>query len=256
MATKKKSKPRKISGALVFWVVFFITIIILFLVNMDKIQDTLQSTGFIGGGTGTGSPDVPVEDSGEPGAGPGMIPVEPGTAPQEPGAGTAPIPQALPETSPSEPARTAPENTGPETPAATRERALYFIQVDGTGAIVRTKISRLLPVSDSPLLDTLQSLIQGPTAGESREGLLSVIPPGTILRSVAVQGATAYINFSEDFMFNTKGLEGYMWSVRQLVWTATEFSTVQDVQILIDGQIVDYLGEGIRIGIPLSRETL
>jgi spore germination protein GerM len=72
----------------------------------------------------------------------------------------------------------------------------------------------------------------------------------------AIQGNTAYINFSEDFLFNTYGIEGYAGQIRQVVWTATEFASVKDVQILVEGKRVDYLGEGIWIGSPLDRNSL
>ncbi|MDR0448242.1 MAG: hypothetical protein LBH07_06195 [Treponema sp.] len=41
-----------------------------------------------------------------------------------------------------------------------------------------------------------------------------------------------------------------------MVLTATEFNNVKDVQILIDGKRVDYLGEGIWIGSPVGRNML
>ncbi|MDR2865644.1 MAG: GerMN domain-containing protein, partial [Spirochaetaceae bacterium] len=44
--------------------------------------------------------------------------------------------------------------------------------------------------------------------------------------------------------------------LRQIVWTATEFSSVHDVQILIEGRKIDFLGEAIRIDRPLSRNSL
>jgi spore germination protein GerM len=108
------------------------------------------------------------------------------------------------------------------------------------------------------MLDVLQALLQGPSAEEQRQGLISLIPPGTriLSRTTTVRGNTAYINFSEDFMFNTYGVEGYAAQLRQIVWTVTEFSNVKDVQILVEGRRVDYLGEGIWIGSPIGRDTL
>jgi spore germination protein GerM len=126
--------------------------------------------------------------------------------------------------------------------------------VDRDGAILRIKVSRNIAVSDSPLLDCLNSLLAGPTAEESRKGLRSLIPANTKILSAAIRGATAYISFNEDFQYNTYGIEGYAAQLRQIVWTATEFSTVKDVQILIEGRRIDYLAEGIWIGSPISRD--
>jgi spore germination protein GerM len=106
------------------------------------------------------------------------------------------------------------------------------------------------------MLDALQALMQGPSIEEQRRDLISLIPQGTRILSAVVRGDTAYISFSEEFQFNTYGVEGYAAQLRQIVWTVTEFSTVKDVQILIEGRRVDYLGEGIWIGSPVNRDTL
>jgi spore germination protein GerM len=132
------------------------------------------------------------------------------------------------------------------------------MQIDpDDGRILRIKTPRQIPVSDSPLRDTLEALLRGPTAEEADRGLISLIPPETrLLGSPTIRGETAYINFSENFQFNTYGAEGYTAQLRQVVWTATEFPTVTDVQILIEGRRLDYLGESIRIGSPLNKDGL
>jgi spore germination protein GerM len=142
------------------------------------------------------------------------------------------------------------------TSGATQSRSLYFIQVDREGTILRSPVARPIAVSGSPLQDTLRTLIQGPTVEEIGRGLISLIPEGTQLLSVTIRGQTAFINLSEEFRFNHYGIEGYAAQVHQLVWTATEFPTVKDAQILIDGQRVDWLVEGLWIGSPLKRDSL
>jgi spore germination protein GerM len=140
--------------------------------------------------------------------------------------------------------------------AARQERGIYFTRIDAEGTILRTRVVRRLPASDSPLMDGLQALMTGPSADEEQRGLRSLIPPATRLLSVIVRGSTAYISLSEDFQYNTFGVEGYAAQLRQVIWTATEFSNVKDVQILIEGRRIDYLGEGIWIGGPLNRDSL
>jgi len=171
------------------------------------------------------------------------------------------------------PAQTAPAQTAPATPLATaspqaaapaktqnqaelRERTLYFIHVDRGGSILREKVSRKLPVSDSPMTDAIQAIIAGPNSDEKQKDLISLIPPNTRILSATVRGDTAYISFSEDFQYNTYGVEGYAAQLRQVVFTATEFPNVKNVQILIEGRRVDYLGEGIWIGSPINRDML
>jgi germination protein M len=76
------------------------------------------------------------------------------------------------------------------------------------------------------------------------------------LISAYVRDGTAFLNFNEAFMYNKYGIEGYAGQLRQIVYSATAFSTVRDVQILIEGRVVDYLGgEGVYIGKPLSRTS-
>jgi len=105
------------------------------------------------------------------------------------------------------------------------------------------------------MVDTLNVLLAGPSASELNKGLLNLIPQNTRIISATVRGNTAYINFSEDFLFNTFGVEGYVAQLRQIVWTVTEFPNVGDVQILVEGKRLDYLGEGIYIGIPINRQS-
>jgi spore germination protein GerM len=104
-------------------------------------------------------------------------------------------------------------------------------------------------------LDVLNVLLRGPTTAEESQKLRSLIPRGTRVLSATVRGSTAYVSFSEDFQFNTDGIEGYVAQLQQLVWTITEFSNIEDVQFLIEGRRVDYLGEGIQLGSPLSRNN-
>jgi spore germination protein GerM len=106
------------------------------------------------------------------------------------------------------------------------------------------------------MVDALNILIQGPNTEEQRQGLVTLIPQGTRILAARVQGSTAYISFSEEFQYNTYGVEGYAAQLRQIVWTATEFQGVKDIQILIEGRRVDYLGEGIWIGSPIGRDAL
>jgi spore germination protein GerM len=106
------------------------------------------------------------------------------------------------------------------------------------------------------MLDTLKALLAGPSTEEKRRGIVSLVPEGSRILTLTVQGSTAYISFNDEFLFNTYGVEGYAAQLRQIVWTATEFSNVKDVQILIEGRRIDYLGEGIWIGSPVGRDNL
>ena len=118
-------------------------------------------------------------------------------------------------------------------------------------------MDREIPQSDSPLRDALESLLAGPDAGDRAQGLASSIPPDTRLLSVTVKDRIATVNLSESFRFTASGVEGLAAELRQVVATATEFPTVDKVQILIEGKKVQYLGtEGVRIDEPLDNASL
>jgi spore germination protein GerM len=161
----------------------------------------------------------------------------------------------------SEPAKTTtakPKNkTAAEENKATRDRMLWFVRVESDGVIARVKVKRSISASDTPLVDALNAVMSGPNPEEKKKGVSSLIPAGTKLLSATVRGSTAYLSFNEQFQFNSYGIEGYAAQLRQIVWTATEFESVKDVQILIEGRRVDYLGsEGIFIGSPLTRDSI
>ncbi|GHV62525.1 hypothetical protein AGMMS49587_09610 [Spirochaetia bacterium] len=261
-----------------FWVAFFILIVGLFMMNRDKIRQTLEDTQVLTRFSISLPGFEEVKDSEEDVSvlAPSARPAAPAiTVTQKPPvqetsvkpADTPPAAKpAAPSAKPADAEPAAPVKLAAQPPAAPpaasrqtagdRERALYFTQVDAAGTILRTKVARSIPASDSPLVDSLKALLGGPNAEEQRRGMVSLIPKGVKILSATIRGSTAYISFSEEFQYNTYGVEGYAAQLKQIVWTATEFPTVKDVQILIDGRRIDYLGEGIWIGSPLSRDTL
>ena len=137
-----------------------------------------------------------------------------------------------------------------------RKSTLYFVQNDEDGLKSLAPVSRTVRFVDSPLTETIEILLKGLTSADAQKDLLSLVPNDTALLGINVRENTAYIDFNESFRFNRFGKEGYRYQLMQIVYTATEFQTVQHVQILVDGQIVPYLGaESPFVGSPLSRET-
>lgn len=137
------------------------------------------------------------------------------------------------------------------------ELQLYFIEIDADGSVIRKNVKRSIPKNDSPLVTALNLLLAGPDTTKSAEkNCMSLIPDGTKLLGAKVQNGIAYLDFSENFEFNSYGVEGYNGQLMQIVYTATNFSTVKSVQFLIEGKKKEYLGsEGQWIGSPLSRSS-
>ena len=168
----------------------------------------------------------------------------------KPAAPAAPADRAQP-VSPAEKGQPVP----PEKPVIRKAR-LYFASVDPAGKIRLKSVIRPIPSSDSPLRDTLDALLKGPSSQELNLGMVSMIPAGARVRNVTVSGDTAVVDFNESFRFNPQGLEAMDAQLRQVVYAATEFPSVKNVQIRIEGATVRYLGtEGMRLDAPLARSS-
>lgn len=161
------------------------------------------------------------------------------------------IPERPDETSTSDGSVEKPENVS----AGDATARLFFVRVSDEGKISLKGVLRSVPADDTPLTTSIRSLIDGPRPGEMSNDVLSLIPEGSELLGARIDGETAFLDFNEQFRFNTLGIEGYKAQVEQIVYTATEFTTVNKVQILVEGQRIDYLGgEGFWVGAPLGRD--
>jgi germination protein M len=168
---------------------------------------------------------------------------------------------AVRQTPASEPSRegtsvTEKPSSPPVQKPSARKARLFFVAVDQSGKLSPKSVIRSVQASDSPLRDSLETLLKGPTSSELNSGLLTMIPTEARLLGVTVRGDTAFIDFSENFRFNAQGTEALDAQIRQVVYAATEFPNVKKVQILIDGRKVRSLGaEGVRIDDSLSRAS-
>lgn len=269
MATRKKSKSNKNNTTLftsACVILGLIVIGIIFLVKKDQIFSNLKETAFFDKIFGS-TPEVienheVIEKQVE------TIPLkEEVTINIEPEVTKTVIPEEPKETVKVE-ENTKKESVKKEEPkkeekkeppkAVTQtEYQLCFVTIDGDGSVGRKIIKRSVPKSDSPLTYSINLLLQGPdTTKAAEKNCMTLIPNGTKLLSAKVSDGVAYLNFNENFEFNSYGVEGYIHQLEQIVYTATVFSTVKSVQFLIEGEKRDYLGsEGQWIGSPLSRSS-
>lgn len=144
-----------------------------------------------------------------------------------------------------------------EIPEVKRKERLFFIRVDDDGKITLESVFKYIYVGKTPLTKSIERLLLGPDTQDINRGLLTLIPEESELLSVNIKDGVAYMNFNEMFKFNPLGVEGYIAQIKQVVYTATEYESVDSVQFLIDGAIQEYLSlEGVYIGRPISREDL
>lgn len=148
-----------------------------------------------------------------------------------------------------------PEKKEPAVPMTSVK--LYFVVVESNGSVTRKQVIREIPKSDSPLTNTIRALLAGTSSAE--KNCRTLIPAGTRLLGASVKNGIATLNLSEEFEYNQYGADGYRAQLMQLVYTATEFSTVDSVQFLVEGQRKNYIGSGedvwMWIGSPYSRSS-
>lgn len=139
-----------------------------------------------------------------------------------------------------------------------RNYKLYYVLPSDNNPLHLQAIVREIAFEDSPLTATLQSLFQGVKASEFKQfpEMISAIPQGSVIHSVKIEKGNAIINLNSAFTQNIFSKEGMEASLKQIIYTSTEFPSVDSVQILIDGKSQDYLGqEGIYIKKPLYRNS-
>lgn len=243
------AKKRRTLGCL-FYIALVLLVLVVFLFNRGRVQEVLEKTGFtrLFGKQVEEPADVVV------------TPLETDESPEEQAEPEKPERDRQPEeiviTVEKEPvAETVPEKRE-EARSKIRQSRLFFISVTEGGQIAMKGVIREVEYVDAPLTATLEALLQGPTTAEVNQGLISLISPQTRINTVYIKGATAYVDFNEAFRFSSLGKEGMVAELKQVVYTATEFPTVKEVQILVEGERSRYLGpEGVAIDKPLGRDS-
>ena len=270
----KKAKRNGIFAAI--WLLLIIILIIVFLVKKDDFASNLKATNFFERVVGSTPEFIQnYETKKKENKSNGLLDVDVAPVPgqketQDPGtydlddlngereAAESPSQEKPEQTEQAAKPAEKEEEKKPEKqkPAAMTNAKLFFAQVDADGNVNRKSVVRQIPKSDSPLTDTIKALLAGPQASEKA---VTLIPQGTRLLSATVKGGIAALNFSEEFEFNAIGADGYRAQLMQVVFTATEFATVESVQFLIEGQRKDYIGSGedvwMWIGSPYTRSS-
>lgn len=251
---KKKSKGLHLGAS--FWIMLILLVGVIFYFTHDDLEKVFSNTKFFSRLKHEDKPLV-VEDIESPGS-------KTGTS-----AGKSTVKKEVPKDDGkntiikmgnqvvSDKDKPAPKKQEPpkQIQSTFRDSALYFVFFSPNGDIKLSKINRKVQVAGSPLQAVMDVLLEGATPDELNQGYLSLIPPGTKLRSIRVSDGIASMDFSEEFMFNTFGPEGMKNQLKQIIYTASEFPTVKAVQFLIDGKKVDYIAEGVKTKEPLTKNS-
>jgi len=132
------------------------------------------------------------------------------------------------------------------------EVTLFFVRADGeTLAPEKRRIFRTATVNDRAR-QAVQALFEGPESG-----LLPSEPPGTALRELYLtRDGTAYVDLGPEFRRGLEtGTSDAVNAVYALVNTLTyNFSEIQKVKILVEGDEVDDVGGHFSLSRPLLPE--
>jgi germination protein M len=185
---------------------------------------------------------------------------------------TDPDPEPTPTTEPAEepaPAPTAEPTPEPKpqpkpepTTAATTKIRLYFM-APGGGTAGRAdpflvSVQREIPATQRIALASLRELVAGPSAADKAAiaGISTAVPADTLVLGVTITDRVATVDLSREFESGGGSLSMFS-RLAQVVYTVTQFPTVDEVAFSLDGRPVTvFSGEGIELDGPASRADL
>ena len=129
----------------------------------------------------------------------------------------------------------------PTPPSASQTTlSLYYLRGEELGVA-----ERRVDATTKPATAALEALLAGPSASEKAAGLTSAVPSGTRLLALSIDGTTARVDLSSRFAAGGGSLSMQA-RVAQVVYTLTRFPTIDAVDFMLDGAMVETLGgEGL-----------
>ena len=160
------------------------------------------------------------------------------------------------------PTGTADSDTGTTGGEATTAVRLYFT-APGGGTPGRAdpflvSVHREIPATPGIALATLRELVDGPSADDEAliDGIWTAVPDDTLVLGVNIDDGLATVDLSREFESGGGSLS-MISRLAQVLYTVTQFPTVDEVEFWLDGRPVTvFSGEGIEIDGPASRADL
>lgn len=167
---------------------------------------------------------------------------------------TAPSTTALPTTVPDTtmPSTTQPATSAPTTatvPVATERAGVYLVRDQVLTVVGRDIAVDTGAAAETPALASaaLHALLAGPSADEAMAGIVSLVPAGTELNGVDVQGSVATVDLSSEFE-SGGGTLSMTLRIAQVVYTATAIDGIDMLRFRIDGEPRTTIGgEGVMV---------
>jgi germination protein M len=187
-----------------------------------------------------------------------------------PSGGLGQVPSRAPTPAPSvdqgepdiTPAPSAAPTSGPgglpdptASPEATTVVRVYFYYGGELGSAGLVPLLREVPETRAVATAAMHALLEGPTADESGEReITSAVPAGSRLLGLTIEDGVATVDLSSEFESGGGSLSVFV-RLGQVVYTLTQFPTVDTVRFEIDGQPVTvFSSEGVVLDGPVGRE--
>lgn len=166
------------------------------------------------------------------------------TTTSEPPATSTTVPGSTATTAPGA-TTTVPSTTAP----ASTQITIYLL--DGTGQAIPT--SRTV-ATEGVARAALEALIEGPTPREEQAGLFTAFPTDSLVLGITIEEGTATVDMSREFEAGG-GSSAILGRLAQFVYTLTEFDSIDRVDLLLDGEEIEYFsGEGVIVGDGWTRD--
>lgn len=180
----------------------------------------------------------------------GAVGVEPvDTGRSSPAASSVSTPPTEPSSGPSaEPTISTSPAVSPE-PSGTLTYDVWFTLDDRL-----TPVGRTQPATRAVGSAALSALLAGPDDDEATAGVGTQVPPGTRLLGLNISDGTATVDLSGAFLSGGSAVSEFT-RIGQVVFTISQFASVDDVDLRLDGDPVKTFDQqGRALGRPWTRD--
>ncbi|MGI8775300.1 MAG: Gmad2 immunoglobulin-like domain-containing protein [Actinomycetota bacterium] len=153
------------------------------------------------------------------------------------------------------PAATAERSSGSpeESPAAPTEEEVTLEVWFSNGTRLHV-VHRELPGTTAVGRAAVEALLQGPTEDELDDGISTAIPEGSRLLDLDIADGTATVDLSAEYE-SGGGSASVLGRLAQVVFTLTQFETVDEVAFRLEGEEVQtFSSEGVVLNGPQGRD--
>jgi hypothetical protein len=131
----------------------------------------------------------------------------------------------------------------------------YFYLGGEQGSEGLVPVLRVVPKTVAVARTAMLALIEGPQVPErdANPGLSSAVPAGTKVLGLSIDKGVATVDLSREFE-SGGGSRSMMVRLGQVVYTLTQFPTVESVRFQVEGRTITVFGsEGILLAGPIGR---